>query len=362
MDNTIRNVSELEKALQNLTTDQPDNTGNNPTNQTSTNQQSTNYDSYLSTSNSPTASQVLDSNYLHQTSTSKSRLGSANYGTNSLLHNLCGYQNSTNNKLDALLDSSMRTQQLLDTLLKQQTKQIELLAMIARNTASNGNVVLGSPSNFEQISSTKGSVKDYGFINTQSIVTELLIKLIKEVEIKLNAKGLRYRSTRILETNVVSKAIKVACDNYFKDPSGTRQPIKMPTNTDKTAVYLASQVGTKGGINRTMNPATLREIFNDPNCRAFISIIQDIIERIKIIAIIIPFYEADIIRAISYPYFDKEEELICDWNKIQKRSETADEALVAEAKVTEKEKIATLIAKGVNIKSAIKAVIKESKK
>jgi hypothetical protein len=68
------------------------------------------------------------------------------------------------------------------------------------------------------------------------------------------------------------------------------------------------------------------------------------------------------INAISYPYFDTEGQVICDWNKIMKRNETTEETTVMTTSISNREKIATLIAKGLSIKTVLRAVIKESAK
>lgn len=347
MDHTIRNVSELEQALANLS--------HEPVNNVTTTDR-------LPASNIFNAQQQPDIRREDAKSTTASRTSSNQYSSNTLLYNLSGLQTTTNNKLDSIADGILRMQQTMQNIYEQQVKQTELLATIARNTTLSTSNVTSPNRESLGLKTSNLTVKSFGFTNAQSIVSELIIKLLKRVEIQIHSRGRRYRSTRVMEPNMISKAVKVACDNGFKELDGTKSSIKMPDNKNEMTLRVASKIGAVDGLNPVLDANALRELFNDPECRSFMSIVQDIMERIKIVRIMIPFYEADMVNAISFPYFDSEGQVICDWNKIIQRSETPEEAAVITTSITNREKIGSLIARGIGVKAAIRAVIKDSSK
>lgn len=178
----------------------------------------------------------------------------------------------------------------------------------------------------------------------------------------MSARGNRYRSTRVMNESMMNKAVKIACEAEFKTSEGIKQPIKIPDNKNPMTLHVASRVGTVDGMSPILNAETLRDLFNNTECRAFMSIVQDIMERLRIIGVVIPFYEADMIKAISFPYFDADGKVICDWTKIVQRNETNDEAIVMTASITKRETIGKMIAKGVPLKSVLKAVMKDEEK
>ena len=344
MDNTIRNVSELQEALASLTT-------------SSTKEP----DTEISSSTENIRQDSIDLQYIHKPS-SKSRLDSSQYSTNQLLYNIAGLQTGSNNKLDLLTDAVLRMHNTLQNINNEQIKQTELLATIARNTISNQ---VSNPVSIQQKNNNKGNgltVQQYGFKDVDSIISELIIKLLKQVEIQIIAKGRRYRSTRVLEQNMMVNAIKVARKAEFKDSYGFKKPIKKPDNKNPMIVHLASRIGSVNDISPVLNPETLRELFEDPECSPLMSIIEDIMERLRIIRIMLPYYEADMINAISFPYFDKEGQVICDWNKIVPRHETEEEAQVMNTSIKNRERIGTMIAKGVQLRTILRAVIKDEEK
>lgn len=344
MDQTIRNTSELQKALLNL-------------NNTTAEQLDDSTIQYL---DSGSQGQV-DPQYTSQSS-SKDRTSSSQYSSNKLLYNIGGLQTTTNSKLDLLTDAVLRMNQTLQNINSEQKKQTELLSVIARNTVPNQ---ITTPTASRQSTGTKTNgltVQQYGFTNARGIVSELITKLLKQVEIQMSARGHRYRSTRVMEETMMNKAVKIACDAEFKTSAGPKKPIKMPDNKNSMTLHVASRIGTVDGISPILNAETLRDLFDNTECRAFMSIVQDIMERLTIIGIVLPFYEADMIRAISFPYFDADGKVICDWNRVVQRNETVEEAAVMTTTITNREKIGTMIAKGVPLKSVLRAVIKDGDK
>jgi hypothetical protein len=88
------------------------------------------------------------------------------------------------------------------------------------------------------------------------------------------------------------------------------------------------------GYSPILDSATLRDLFTNSEFRVVSTIFQNIMERLKVIRIILPFYEADIINALVFPYFDKDGGLLCDWNTLQPRVETQEEAAVMITSIT----------------------------
>lgn len=344
MDQTIRNASELQRALLDL---------NNPT---------TEYTNNPIAQHSSTVPQGQTNVQYTSQSSSKDRTNSDQYSSNKLLYNLGGLQTTTNSKVELLTDAVLRMHQTLENMHNEQKKQTELLSIIARNTIPNQT---STPITTRQNTSSKSNsltVQQYGFTNARGIISELIIKLLKQVEIQMSAKGHRYRSTRVMEEAMMNRAVKIACDAEFKTLDGVKKPIKIPDNKNPMTLHVASRVGTVDGISPILNAETLRDLFDNTECRAFMSIVQDIMERLIVIGIVLPFYEADMIKAISFPYFDADGKVICDWNRIVQRNETTEEAAVMTTSITNREKIGTMIAKGVPLKSVLRAVIKDGDK
>lgn len=281
---------------------------------------------------------------------------SSNLSTGVLLHNLAGLTNITHNKLDILIDSSMRLQQAMQNILAEQSRQTELLGIIARNTANSSP---STPTMSKQIVDNGMNIKQLGFNDTKHLITDLILKVIKEAEKKIIERGKQYRSSRALKDNMMNAAVRIACKEDFKIDGEVRSVIKLPESKSPMVLKLARRLGSIDGIAPVLNPTTLKELFEDTDVRALMSIVQDIMERLSIIKIIIPFYEGDIIKSIYYPYFDKDGELLCHWDKIVPRQETPEEALVMNATATIREKIAKMLAKGASMKATLRVCIKE---
>lgn len=349
-DHTIRNVSDLQKALSSSLTLQPET--NQPTNKPA--------DADTENFNNDPATQGNSDRKF----TSKDRIATNQMGSSRLLHNLAGLQTVNNSKLDMMIDVMNRQNFLLQNIYEEQCKQTEFLSSIARNTSINN---ISNSNGSEYKSRTKGgavSIKEYGFKDGISLISELIIKLLHEAEIKVDAKNRRYRSTRTITLNMVEKAVGVACKVEFKASADIQDvsAIKIPDNKDPTMVQLASKIGSVDDIAPVLNANALREIFINSEFRVFTTIFQTIMDRLKIIRIMLPYYEADIINAISFPYFDKDGELLCDMAKLMPRAETEDEAVMMTSKVTARENVGKMLAKRVGIRSAIKACIKEKDK
>lgn len=351
MDRTISNAADLQRALQSLNTN-----SNSPnikdeeryTNQNSTIQAQQNFNTQHHEEDTPS-----------KLSSSKARTTSIQYSTTQLLHNLGGLQTDNNRKIDLVNDSIIRMNRCLEAVLAEQQKQTELLATIARNTAYSMSASLtptntGSSSKFSKL-----AVKDYGFNNPQDVVSELLIKVLKEVEIQVKNRGIKYRSSRTLTRSIMNQAVKIACVAEFKSPNVANKPIKLPENKDNATIYVASRIGTTDNVNPILTAQAIRELFDDPECRTFMSGVEEIVERLTIIKVVLPYYEADMISSITYPYFDREGEVICDWSKLSSRSETEDESIVISLPAREREKVAKMIAKGLPLKTVLRAVTKQ---
>lgn len=341
MDFTISNVSDLQRALQSSIPKQE------PTNQ--------------QPDIDTTSSEDHSKHALPIRLTSKDRMKTDQLSSAKQLYNLAGLQTTTNTKLDTLTDSINHLINTIQIANKETARQTELLETIARNTALSGyhTPTVAEKSN-RGISSTS-SVKDFGFNNGVSVISELIFRLLKQAEMKIESNGRRYRSTRVLKSNMIHNAVDITCKAQFRKTSDIEDVsnIVIPTNKDETMIQLATKLGSIDGMTPVLSDVALRELFTNSQFRVISTIFQSIMERLKVIRIVLPFYEADIINSLIFPYFNKEGELMCDWNKLQPRSETTEEAVIATTAITVRNNIGRMLARGVSVKSAINACIKE---
>lgn len=279
--------------------------------------------------------------------------------TSGLLYGLSGLQTTTNTKLDVLTNAIFSLTKSIDRLYSEQLKQTELLTMIARNTSMAHNYSVTPPSNTPMNSkSNTFKVKDFGFTNNIDIMSDLILKLIRQVEIQISNRNKQYKSTRDLNIKVMKQVIKAAVNNNFKINDEIESHLDLPDNKTQSTLKVASKLGSIDGTSPVLTPEAFRELFDDVDCRVFTALVEKIIERLCILRILLPYYEADILAAISYPYFNKSGEVMCDWNKLRPRSETALEAAVASTTLENRNKIASMLAKGISEKAVIRSVLK----
>lgn len=286
-------------------------------------------------------------------SNSKTRTSTTQYSTSALLHNLAGLQTTNNTKVDNLTDAINRLTKVVEAVYNQQMKQTELLAAIVRNTAEGPRTPVYSSSK-----SSKLSVKDYGFTNPYDVAAELLIKILKQVEIKVKDQGIKYRSSKTLTKQMASAVIKIACNSEFKSNGLVNRAIKLPDNKEPATMLIASRIGSTDSSNPILTAHAIRELFDDSECRTFMVAFEEVMERLKTLKVLLPFYEGDMINALTYPYFDKEGNVMCTWSKLAPRSETDDENTIMGLKAKEREQLGQLVAKGVSLRAALKAVVK----
>lgn len=96
---------------------------------------------------------------------------------------------------------------------------------------------------------------------------------------------------------------------------------------------------------------------DDPDCRTKATLLGDVVSRLCRIRWILPYYEANILANLEFPYIDQEMQVLCIWSALRDRPETPEERRVIEAQVSKRKKIAELLASGSSIKSAINAVL-----
>lgn len=346
MDNSIRNVSELTEALNKMIKieDQP------------TSIQS-NQEDHL-----PQESMQKDNQQQKDRPLMKGKNTVQNGSTAGLLLNLAGINSTTNNKLDSLLDAITRLDATMKESIAKQDKQLDLLATIARNTVHRQNESSNDKSSSSSSSKfNSNTIKDYGFTTTIDVLSELLMKFIQVVELQVNDKGKRYRSSRDLTIGIMTQAVKVACKSSFRINRQTHPPLQTPDTKNIAAVYIASRIGSVNGISPVITARSFKDLFEDAQCRTFIILMDEVIKRLSLVHFLIPYYEGDIIRSIEYPYFDKDNQVICSWNMIKERSETLEESTIISAPTTKRQKIGEFVAMGIPIKNAIDTVLKEKK-
>lgn len=321
MDNIISSVSELEKALEGMTTYTP------PTEDSSV----PNIDSTVFT---PSISKV-------RTSTSQ-------YSTLPLLMNLIAAQTLINFKLGTLSDNILRMHKTLELMHTETVKHTDLLATLTRNTIPTYN----PSADTTYMSSTPRSktklLKDYGFNTTWAVISELLIKLLKQLEIQIVDRGIRYRSQRTLTEQIMSQAIKSVCSTEFKTESGYDPLIKAPDSKNIAVLHVASVIGSDAiGVNPILTPASIRELFDDIKSRPVMSLLQDAVDRLRTVSVLVPHFEGDILKATPYPFFNSQGLPLCNFAAIVPRSETENERLVMDANATMKQKVSAMLCKSI---------------
>ena len=348
-DNQIRNISDLERALE---ASFPRNT-NSPLSQS-------HHDLSRSTTPIDTPS-ITTQNYITNdtnpnspTVNSRERTGTYQYSSNQLLLNIAGLQTAANTKLDLLTDSILRLNKTMEGVVNEQRKQTEILTRIMSNTSE--------PRVVQENVSTPGRAskqmihkcKDYGFTSNIQVISEFIMGILKQAEIQIKSRGKGYRSSRTIERTMLDKAIKVLSEVDYNVNSERKAKIDIPETKSEPCVYLASRVGSTDSIKPVLNPYSIIQLFNDPNCRTMTSAVEEIISRLKVIRWMIPYYEADIVESLIYPYFDENGNVICDWSKINPRSESPLEAKIFTAKVDKREILGRLVIKGINFETALK--------
>jgi len=300
--------------------------------------------------------------------------GSSNYNSNSIsknttpqmstvgiLHNLSGLQTTTNTKLDILTDAIYGLTRSMEKIHSEQLKQTDLLIAIARNTSNMtmgvSSTIPGTPMNMKN---SNIKVKDYGFTDRIDVMSNLILRLIKQVEIQITNRRIQYKSTRDLTITIMKQIVKTAVSKSFKVNGEMEPPLNLPDNKAQSTIKVASKLGTIDGTIPVLTPEAFRELFDDIDCRIFTTLVEKVIERMRIIRILLPYYEADILCAISYPYFYTDGQVMCEWNALNPRSETINEAKVMSASLVQRDKLATMLAKGVSEHAAVRAVFKST--
>ena len=81
--------------------------------------------------------------------------------------------------------------------------------------------------------------------------------------------------------------------------------------------------------------------------------------RLKAIRWMIPYYEADMVNALNYPYFDDDGKVICNWGDLVPRSETNTEARIITAKTKTRETLGRLVITGIAFDKALTMTLKD---
>jgi hypothetical protein len=292
-------------------------------------------------------------------STSISKNTTPQMSTVGILHNLSGLQTTTNTKLDILTDAIYGLTRSIDRMHKEQLKQTDLLIAISRNTSNMtmgvSSAIPGTPMNMKN---TNIKVKDYGFTDRIDVMSNLILRLIKQVEIQITNRRIQYKSTRDLTITIMKQVVKIAVSKSFKVNGEIEPPLNLPDNKAQSTMKVASKLGTIDGTIPVLTPEAFRELFDDIDCRVFTVLVEKVIERLCIIRALLPYYEADILCAISYPYFYSDGQVICDWNALKPRSETINETKAMSATLTDRDKLASMLAKGVREQAAVRAIFK----
>lgn len=354
MDSTIQSVSNLQKALEELHSRDQQEVVSNPDTE------------------SPIPNSGRNSN-LGTRSYNPRSVG--NNTTQGLLTNLAELQTASDDKLSILIDGIIRVQSLLqesiswsraqhETLVyqievqkEQHAKQMEMLSSISRASAS-----VNTKSNTVSISYTGktenlGKIKDYGFIDVASIMADLLSRIVAVLERYVSHRGMRYVSTKSLTVDDIKKCIKIVTSNDYKENGIKYEAPALPGAKDPVVLLMASKLGTNiPGADKKLHAAALRQILLDDNTRTFISSFEIVIKRVKIVRVLLPHYEADIINAMMFPFFNEDGEAICAWDQLSKRNPTPQEEAVMKLKAKRKEDVGKMLLAGVSLNNCIKSI------
>lgn len=362
MDANIQSVSHLQKALEELhTRDQAD------------------------IASSPDKDRDIDSPI--PDSGRNSNLGSRSYNprsvgnntTQGLLVNLAQLQTASDDKLAALIDGTIRVQTLLEESIywarlqhqtqleqmdmqkQQHAMQMEILSSISRSNASKNTRSDTVSISYTGKTENLGKIKDYGFSDVPSIMADLLSRIINVLEPHIYARGRRYVSCLDLNVDDIKKCIKIVSSSSYKENGITQEPLRLPVAKNPVVLLMASKLGTKdAGGNKILHAAALRQIIVDDATRTFTSSFTFVLKRLKVIRVLLPHYEADIINAMIFPFFDEEEQVICNWECISPRAPTAQEDAVLKLPVKKKEELGKMLLAGASLANCIKMVAASS--
>lgn len=289
---------------------------------------------------------------------SKERTATYQNSTYHQLMNLCGLQTTTNTKLDILTDSILRLTKAMETIANEQRKQTDLLTRIVSNTAEPRIVYENSGSKTKSNKQMTHKCKDYGFNQAKEVLSEFIMTILKQAEVQIKSRGFGYRSSRTMERRMLDKAIKVLADVDYRINGEVKPKIGLPSTDSESCIYLASRIGSLDSIKPILTPNAITELFNDPACRTMTSAVEEIMSRLPVIRCMLPYYEADIINALMFPYFDDEGHVLCNWAKLKPREETPEEAEIFSAKVPDKEMLGKLLISGQPFDRAFKVAIR----
>jgi hypothetical protein len=357
MDFTIKNISQLQQGLSKMKRSSEVSLPNTPRSNTPTTPYLPEvHDHYVPNEGVPVDDYITPANNF-RVQNSATRTSASQMSSSGLLHNLNGLQTTTNKKLDALTDAVIRLHRSIDIMNKQQAKHEELLSIIVRNTANIKLNVSEAQAPAKGGKTKAESIKEYGFSTTKQLFAEFLIKLLEQIKIQVTSKGKQYTSMRDMDLKNTSQIIGWCMDTEFKVNGTLEQKIDANSQKHSSLVKVASTIGSIDGTSPVLTPEAFREIFDDVESNFFVSCFRKILERMRAIRLLVPFYEADIICSIEHPFFNKDGAVICDWHKIIPRDETPDETRAANGTTTERKKLAGFLAKGMSTRGALGAAM-----
>lgn len=353
-DERIRNVSTLEKVLQSTFPKPEPSPPLHPDNQTS-------HPGTPTSPYPPLLQYDVGARMGSPASSSKDRTSTYQLSSNQLLVNSCGLQTTTNTKLDILTDSVLRLNKTMESIAEEQRKHTELLVRIMQNTAEpiKATSESGLPSNRSTTQSTR-KCKDYGFSNVTNVLSEFILQILKQTEIQIKSHNRGYRSSRTMERTMLDKAIKVLSENDYSVGGVKKPKLDLPKTNSESCIYLASKIGSTDSVKPIITPHYMIQLFNDPSCRTMMSTIEEIMSRLKVIRWMIPYYEADMVNALTYPYFDHDGKVICNWRDLNPRSETEVEAKIITAKIERKEMLGKLVIAGIKFDKAMSTALRDN--
>ena len=304
------------------------------------------------------AERQTDTKYGHHVA-SHERAAAYNLSSSGLLTNLTATCHQTNVKLDMLSDQISRLSCVLETVVTNQERQLEVLAAISRHTLGNTETSRNESTTIRSGSHApkQAVLKDFGYPSTTELVSDMVARLIGIVEVQVSARGRRYRSSRDLTQSILQAAVSTACKATFRVKGAVLEPLVVPTAKSASALTVARRIGTTNGVRPALNALAFKQIMDDPDCRTMTTLLGDVVFRLCILRQMLPYYEGDILASLEFPYMDRDAEISCSWSLLRDRQETAEERAIIEAPVAKRKRIGELLAGGSSTRSAMNAVL-----
>lgn len=279
--------------------------------------------------------------------------------TNQMLENLTAATVDGNRKLDMVTHGITELCRQMEMLNSSIGRQNEFLAMIARNTSTGSThtrdvtrVSLQRPG----VAKRDFTVKDCGFNSPMDVASALLTHIFELATSKVKSAGIDYRSPRKMQRTTLCSIMRRVAAATVKNGDEVMGAVELPENKDDATLQVAERLGSLRGFVQTVNAASIATMIDDTQLRAFMNAFYTIVEKLRCVSWVLPYYESDLIRAMSWPFFNAEGELMYNYAMMVARKETDQEKAIFELGTKKKERLIEMVTSGVPLHIALRAV------